>query len=143
MIDNLYQEVILDHNKNPRNYGILKEYTYTAEGNNPLCGDQLTIYVKLNSESIIEDISFEARGCAISVASASIMSEVVKNKTIDEVNSLFEYFHKLCTGQETHQSNHMEDDIEKLKVLSGVKKFPSRVKCATMSWHAVRSALEV
>lgn len=142
MLDELYQEVILDHNKSPRNYGVLDKYTCTSEGNNPLCGDRLTIYVSLNSDNIIENISFKARGCAISIASASIMSEVVKGKTVDEVRSLFDYFHNLCTGQEVKQSNHIEDDIEKLKVLSGVKKFPTRIKCATMSWHAIRSALE-
>ena len=108
-----------------------------------MCGDKLTVYVKVNQDDIIDDISFEARGCAISVASASIMSEIVKGKTIDEVNSLFDYFHKLCTGEETQQTNHLDDDIEKLKVMSGVSKFPSRIKCATMSWHAVKTALRV
>ena len=94
MLDELYQEVILDHNKSPRNYGVLDKYTCTSEGNNPLCGDRLTIYVSLNSDNVIENISFKARGCAISIASASIMSEVVKGKTVDEVRSLFDYFHK-------------------------------------------------
>ena len=96
------------------------------------------IYFSFNK---IEDVSFEAKGCAISIASASIMSEIVKGKTIDEVASLFSYFHKLCTGEETQQTNHIEEDIEKLKVMSGVNQFPSRIKCATMSWHAVDSAI--
>ena len=143
MLDELYQKVILNHNKNPSNYGVLDKYTYTAEGRNPLCGDQLTVYLNLNSDNTIEDISFEAKGCAISVASASIMSEVVKGKSIDEVDSLFEYFHRLCTGEETEKPVYQSDDIEKLKVLSGVKKFPSRIKCATLSWQAVQSALKV
>ena len=142
-ISDLYQEVILDHGKNPRNHGVLENYDYEAEGYNPMCGDKLTVYVKVNQDAIIDDISFEARGCAISIASASIMSEIVKGKTIDEVNSLFDYFHKLCTGEETQQTNHLDDDIEKLKVMSGVSKFPSRIKCATMSWHAVKTALRV
>jgi len=142
-ISDLYQEVILDHGKNPRNHGVLENYDYEAEGYNPMCGDKLTVYVKVNQDAIIDDISFEARGCAISIASASIMSEIVKGKTIDEVNSLFDYFHKLCTGEETQQTNHLDDDIEKLKVMSGVNKFPSRIKCATMSWHAVKTALRV
>ena len=143
MLDELYQKVILNHNKNPSNYGVLDKRTYTAEGRNPLCGDQLTVYLNLNSDNTIEDISFEAKGCAISVASASIMSEVVKGKSIDEVDSLFEYFHRLCTGEETEKPVYQSDDIEKLKVLSGVKKFPSRIKCATLSWQAVQSALKV
>ncbi len=142
-ISDLYQEVILDHGKNPRNHGVLEKYDHEAEGYNPMCGDKLTVYVKVNQDDIIDDISFEARGCAISIASASIMSEIVKGKTIDEVNSLFDYFHKLCTGEETQQTNHLDDDIEKLKVMSGVSKFPSRIKCATMSWHAVKSALRI
>ncbi len=142
-ISDLYQEVILDHGKNPRNHGVLENYDYEAEGYNPMCGDKLTVYVKVNQDAIIDDISFEARGCAISIASASIMSEIVKGKTIDEVNSLFDYFHKLCTGEETQQTNHLDDDIEKLKVMSGVNKFPSRIKCATMSWHAIKTALRV
>ena len=142
-ISDLYQEVILDHGKNPRNHGVLENYDHEAEGYNPMCGDKLTVYVKVNQDDIIDDISFEARGCAISIASASIMSEIVKGKTIDEVNSLFDYFHKLCTGEETQQTNHLDDDIEKLKVMSGVNKFPSRIKCATMSWHAVKSALRI
>ena len=137
----LYQEVILDHGKNPRNYGTLENYSHTAEGSNPMCGDQLTVYVKVDEDNKIEDVSFEAKGCAISIASASIMSEIVKGKTIDEVASLFSYFHKLCTGEETQQTNHVEEDIEKLKVMSGVNQFPSRIKCATMSWHAVDSAI--
>ena len=135
MIDELYQEVILDHSKNPRNFGVLDEYTCTAEGNNPMCGDQLTVYVDVKDD-IVSDVSFRARGCAISVASASIMTDIIKGKTIEEVNILFDKFHKLCMGEEVED----DDDIERLRALSGVSKFPTRVKCATMSWHAVREA---
>ena len=135
MIDELYQEVILDHSKSPRNFGVLDQYTCTAEGNNPMCGDQLTVYVDVKDD-IVSDVSFRARGCAISVASASIMTDIIKGKTIEEVNILFDKFHKLCMGEEVED----DDDTERLRVLSGVSKFPTRVKCATMSWHAVREA---
>ena len=135
MIDELYQEVILDHSKSPRNFGVLDQYTCTAEGKNPMCGDQLTVYVDIKDD-IVSDVSYRARGCAISVASASIMSSIIKGKTIEEVNILFDKFHKLCMGEEVED----DDDTERLRVLSGVSKFPTRVKCATMSWHAVREA---
>ena len=134
-ISGLYQEVILDHAKSPRNFGVLEQYTCTAEGNNPMCGDRLTVYVDIKDD-VVSDVSFQARGCAISVASASIMSTIIKGKTIEEVNVLFDKFNALCTGQEVED----DDDTERLRVLSGVSKFPTRVKCATMSWHAVREA---
>mgnify|MGYP001497306623 FL=1 len=137
MIDELYQEVILDHSKSPRNFGVLDQYTCTAEGNNPMCGDQLTVYVDIKDD-IVSDVSFRARGCAISVASASIMTDIIKGKTIVDVNILFDKFHKLCMGDEVED----DDDIERLRALSGVSKFPTRVKCATMSWHAVREAVD-
>ena len=135
MIDELYQEVILDHSKSPRNFGVLEQYTCPAEGNNPMCGDQLTVYVDIKDD-IVSDVSYRARGCAISIASASMMSSIIKGKTIEEVNILFDKFHKLCMGEEVED----DDDIERLRALSGVSKFPTRVKCATMSWHAVREA---
>ena len=138
MIDELYQEVILDHSKSPRTFGVLDRYTCTAEGNNPMCGDQLTVYVDIKDD-IVSDVSYRARGCAISIASASMMSSIIKGKTIEEVNILFDKFHKLCMGEEVED----DDDIERLRVLSGVSKFPTRVKCATMSWHAIQSALKV
>ena len=134
-IQDLYQEVILDHSKNPCNFGVLEQYTCTAEGNNPMCGDRLTVYVDIKDD-VVSDVSFQARGCAISVASASIMSTIIKGKTIEEVNVRFDKFNALCTGQEVED----DDDTERLRVLSGVSKFPTRVKCATMSWHAVREA---
>ena len=135
MIDDLYQEVILDHAKSPRNFGVLEQYTCTAEGNNPMCGDQLTVYVDIH-DGVVSDVSYRARGCAISIASASIMSSMIKGRTLEEVNILFDKFHMLCTGQEVED----DDDIDRLRVLSGVSKFPTRVKCATMSWHAVKEA---
>ena len=133
-ITDLYQEVILDHSKNPQNFGILNQYTCTAEGNNPMCGDSLTVYVNIEN-NIISDVSYRARGCAISIASASIMSKIIKGKTIEEVDILFDKFHRLCMGEDIE-----DDEIEMLKVLSGVSKFPTRVKCATMSWHAIKEA---
>ena len=136
-VTDLYQEVIIDHSKSPRNFGTLDKYTCMAEGNNPLCGDSLTVYVDIKDD-VVSDVSYRARGCAISVASASIMSSIIKGKTIEEVNTLFDKFHKLCTGQDVED----DDDTETLKVLSGVSKFPTRVKCATMSWHALKSAVE-
>ena len=136
-ITDLYQEVILDHSKNPQNFGILNQYTCTAEGNNPMCGDSLTVYVNIEN-NVISDVSYRARGCAISVASASIMSKIIKGKTIEEVDILFDKFHKLCTGQDIGIEN--DDEIETLQVLSGVSKFPTRVKFATMSWHAIKEA---
>ena len=133
-ITDLYQEVILDHSKNPQNFGILDQYTCTAEGVNPMCGDSLTVYVNVEN-NVISDVSFKARGCAISVASASIMSNIIKGKTIEEVDILFDKFHRLCMGEDIE-----DDEIETLQVLSGVSKFPTRVKCATMSWHAIKEA---
>ena len=133
-ITDLYQEIILDHSKNPQNFGILDKYTCTAEGNNPLCGDSLTVYVNIEN-NVISDVSYRARGCAISIASASIMSNIIKGKTIEEVDALFDKFHRLCMGEDIE-----DDEMETLKVLSGVSKFPTRVKCATMSWHAIKEA---
>ena len=135
-ITDLYQEVILDHSKNPQNFGILNQYTCTAEGNNPMCGDSLTVYVNIEN-NVISDVSYRARGCAISVASASIMSKIIKGKTIEEVDILFDKFHRLCMGEDIE-----DDEMETLQVLSGVSKFPTRVKCATMSWHAMKKAID-
>ena len=102
-----------------------------------MCGDQLTVYIDIKND-VVSDVSYRARGCAISIASASIMSSMIKGRTIEEVHILFDKFHKLCTGQEVEE----DDDTEKLQVLSGVSEFPTRVKCATMSWHAVDSAIK-
>ena len=104
-----------------------------------MCGDQVTVYCDVK-DGVIQDVSFEAKGCAISIASASIMSEIIKGKTIEEVNTLFDYFHKLCTGEEVKAVD--DEDYERLQVMSGVSEFPSRVKCATMSWHAMKECIQ-
>ena len=135
-LTDLYQEIILDHSKNPKNFGVLDRYTCTAEGNNPMCGDQLTVYVNVK-DNIVSDVSYRARGCAISVASASIMSQMIKGKTLEEVNILFDKFHRLCMGEDIEE----DEDTDTLQALSGGSKIPTRVKCATMSWHAVKEAI--
>jgi nitrogen fixation NifU-like protein len=141
-IRELYQEVILDHGKNPRNFGRPDDATAEADGHNPLCGDKLTVFVRVGDEEVIEDAAFEGRGCAISVASASMMTDIVIGKKITEVDALFDIFHKLCTGEEVIDApQEFEDDIDKLMVLSGVKQFPMRVKCATLAWHAINAAV--
>ena len=141
-IRELYQEVILDHGKNPRNFGRPDDATAEADGNNPLCGDKLTVFVRVGDEEVIEDAAFEGRGCAISVASASMMTDIVIGKKITEVDALFDIFHKMCTGEEVNETpQEFEDDIDKLMVLSGVKQFPMRVKCATLAWHAINAAV--
>jgi nitrogen fixation protein NifU and related proteins len=138
----LYQEVILDHGKNPRNFRHPAEANHEAHGNNPLCGDRLTVYVKLGADQTIEDAAFEGRGCAISVASASMMTDIVKGKTIKEVEALFDDFHKMCTGTDADQAlQGPEEDLDKLRVLSGVRQYPMRVKCATLAWHTLNEAV--
>ncbi|MEE2998280.1 MAG: SUF system NifU family Fe-S cluster assembly protein [Pseudomonadota bacterium] len=141
-IRELYQEVILDHGKNPRNFRRPEDVTCEANGNNPLCGDKLTVYVKVGDKQNIEDVAFEGRGCAISVASASMMTNIVTGKKIPEVDALFEIFHKMCKGEDVGETpDEFDDDIEKLMVLSGVKQFPMRVKCATLAWHTINAAV--
>ncbi len=137
-LDDLYQEVILDHNRSPRNFGKLKEPNRTAEGYNPLCGDQITVYLKLE-DGMIREISFHGSGCAISKASASMMTSSVKGKTENEALSLFEDVHQMLT--EGVESGDDSQKLGKLAVLSGVCKFPARVKCATLSWHTLHAAL--
>jgi nitrogen fixation protein NifU and related proteins len=133
----LYQEVILDHSKRPRNHRALPSANRSAQGYNPLCGDKVTIFLKLDGDRISE-ISFEGGGCAISTASASLLTETLKGKTRREAAELFQRFHKLVTGNaETNGS-----DLGKLAVFSGVSEFPVRVKCATLAWHTLNSALE-
>ena len=135
----LYQEVIIDHGRRPRNFGELEGATGTAEGFNPLCGDQLTLYVKL-ADGRIADIAFQGAGCAISQASASLMTTALKGKTQDEALDLFERVHAMLT--EGPNANVQPEELGKLAVLSGVWEFPMRVKCATLAWHTLRSALE-
>ena len=133
----LYQEVILEHSKAPRNYRELPAANHKAEGFNPLCGDHFTLYVNMEGDSI-GDISFVGSGCAISKASASMMTQRVKGKTKEEAEKLFQQFHKLVTGE----ANGNQDDLGKLAVFSGVSEFPVRVKCATLAWHTLKAALE-
>ena len=134
----LYQEVILDHNKRPRNFGPLDGATHVALGHNPLCGDRLRLAVRLDGDRIA-DIRFEGSGCAISKASASLMTESVKGHTIEEADALFEEFHAMLTRG---AGAPPDERIGKLAVLSGVSEFPVRVKCATLAWHTVHAALE-
>ena len=137
----LYQEVILDHNKNPRNFGALDPCDHKADGNNPLCGDILTVYLIVD-DGKVADLRFEGKGCAISVASASMMTELVKGKTVDEAEKLFDAFHHLCTDADLPDvPEGLEDDMDTLQVLSGVREFPMRVKCATLAWHTMHAAL--
>jgi nitrogen fixation NifU-like protein len=138
-LDELYQEVILDHNKSPRNFHAMAGANRKAQGYNPLCGDQVTVYVKLH-EGTIEDISFQGSGCAISKASASLMTSELKGKTEAQAQELFENVHKMLTGE--CNSSESTDRVGKLAILSGVCKFPARVKCASLAWHTVNSALK-
>jgi nitrogen fixation NifU-like protein len=136
----LYQEVILDHNKQPRNYGALADADRSAEGNNPLCGDELQIFLKMDGDRI-EDIRFEGAGCAISTASASLMTEAIRGKSISEVDDLFAGFHEMLTGDPSVTAR-AGDELGKLAVFSGVREFPVRVKCATLAWHTLQAALK-
>ena len=134
----LYQEVILDHNKNPRNFHKMEKATKVLEGQNPLCGDHYTIFLRFE-DNIIKDISFEGSGCAISKASASLMSSILKGKTREEAEKLFQLFHKVVTG-EIDPLEHL-DDLGKLAAFGGVSEFPARVKCASLAWHTLHAAL--
>lgn len=139
----LYQEVILDHGKSPRNFRDVEDATAHAHGANPLCGDQLVVYLKVDGDGRIEDVSFVGKGCAISVASASMMTELVKGRTVEEARAMFQRFHDMCTGEDSgDDSTLLEDDLEKLNVLSGVRAFPVRVKCATLPWHTLSAAMD-
>jgi nitrogen fixation NifU-like protein len=139
LLSELYQEVILDHNRQPRNYGELTDATSQAEGYNPLCGDKVMVYLKLNGD-VIETVGFEGTGCAISTASASIMTEVLKGRTVSQADELFQKFHSLVTGRS--DGDPEDADAEKLLVFHRLSEYPVRVKCATLVWHALRSALE-
>ncbi len=140
----LYQEVILDHGKSPRNFRPLENPSCLAHGNNPLCGDMLVVYLTLDGDGRFEDASFQGEGCAISVASASMMTEILKGKTQDEAKHLFEAFHDMCTKDDfdlSELADYDEDAVERLVMLSGVKEFPIRVKCATLAWHTMQAAV--
>ena len=135
-LDDLYQEVILDHNRRPRNFRAL-ESGRKAEGYNPLCGDRLTVYLRV-ANGRIEDAAFQGSGCAISKASASLMTDAVKGKTLEEADALFQRFHRMVTGP----TDAPVDDLGKLSVFAGVRQFPVRVKCASLAWHTLQSAIE-
>jgi nitrogen fixation NifU-like protein len=135
----LYQEVILDHTRKPRNFGKIETANHEAVGHNPLCGDKIIVYVALDGETIA-DVSFQGQGCAVSQASASIMTESIKGKTKGEVEALFGRFHDLVTGKP--ESSEPGPALGKLGVFAGVQKYPVRVKCATLPWHTLRAALE-
>ena len=139
----LYQDIILEHGKNPRNLGKCKEYSHDAKGYNPLCGDKVHVYLKLDDAKKVESLTFEGEGCAISLASASIMTELVKGKSFEESKEIMKSFLNMIKNTSEIQSNYLDDDQKtKLMSLSGVKQFPMRVKCATLSWHTLNSAME-
>ena len=138
----LYQEVILDHGRNPRNHRHPDHHTCHALGNNPMCGDRLTVYLTVSRDGVIEDAAFEGRGCAISMASASMMTEVVKGKSLAETRRLFDRFHRMCTDEDCPDAPAEDSEaLERLQVLSGVREFPVRVKCATLPWHTLNAAV--
>ena len=137
----LYQEVILDHGKNPRNFRHPDDANREAKGENPMCGDRFMVYLTLK-DGVVDDEAFQGRGCAISTASASMMTELVRGKTAAEAEKLFHAFHELCTQDEPDIPEGVDDEtMEKLMVMSGVRQFPVRVKCATLAWHAMNAAL--
>lgn len=135
-LSDLYQEVILDHSKQPRNFRELDGASNTAKGHNPLCGDNIDIYLKVE-EGVISDISFQGSGCAISTASASMMTESLKGKSRKDAVELADHFHRVVTGR-----NEGEKDLGKLTVFTGVQEFPVRIKCATLAWHTLKAALD-
>src|ERR687886_1212581 len=137
-LSELYQQFILDHNKKPRNFRKIEDANRTADGYNPLCGDQLSVYMQLEDD-VVKDISFEGSGCAISKAAASMMTQSVKGKTRAEAEALFDEFHRMVTGEldEEAEPNH----LGRLKIFAGVREFPARVKCASLSWHTMHAAL--
>jgi len=139
-LGDLYKQVIIDHTKSPRNFGKLDPCSHDAEGYNPLCGDQLHVYLQINEDNIIEDIKFEGQGCSISTASASLMTQILKGKPLTEYERLFDAFHDMATADMDDEPD--EEALGKLAVLAGVKEFPSRIKCATLCWHTLKSAVE-
>ena len=142
-LKDLYQEIILDHGKNPRNLGKFDNYNKDAKGNNPLCGDNVHVYLRLNENKKVEDIAFEGHGCAISMASASIMTDMVRGKEEQEVKQIVTDFLEMIKEKDSLETNILKDDEKtKLMSLSGVKQYPMRVKCATLSWHTLTSALD-
>lgn len=139
----LYQELIIDHSKKPRNFRVIEDATREADGFNPLCGDKLHLYLKVDDDGIISDASFKGSGCAISTASASIMTSMLKGQSIDQARNLFEMFHQLVTRPEDELNpSHAGIGLGKMAVFAGVNEFPARVKCATLAWHTMKNAIE-
>jgi len=146
-LKSLYQEIILDHGKSPRNLRVVDHATCTAKGNNPMCGDKVTVSARVSPSGVIEDIAFEGRGCAISIASASMMTTALKGRTMDSARRLFNAVQGLCTGKTElaaakADTPDADDALDQLAALSGVRQFPVRVKCATLPWHALVSCLD-
>lgn len=137
-LSDLYQEVILEHNKNPRNFREIENADKFAEGHNPLCGDQLKLYLAMENDTV-KDVAFKGSGCAISKASASMMTQVVKGKSREEAENLFDEFHRMVLGEMDEEAE--ENHLGKLKIFAGVREFPARVKCASLSWHTLHAAL--
>ena len=135
-LSDLYQEVILDHNRRPRNFHALEDASHTADGHNPLCGDRLRVYLKVE-DGIVSDVSFEGGGCAISKASASMMTDAIKGRTVAEIDALFQRFHRMVTTP----PDCPVEDMGKLSSLAGVREFPVRVKCASLAWHTLKAAM--
>ena len=138
-LSELYQQVILDHNKKPRNFRVLETANRQQEGYNPLCGDQLTLYLEMDGETI-KDVGFQGQGCAISKASASMMTAAVKGKSKEEAEMMFDEFHRMVKGE--FDPDAEENHLGRLKILAGVREFPARVKCASLSWHTLHAALK-
>ncbi len=136
----LYQQVILDHNRNPRNFRTMENATYACHGRNPLCGDELTVYLKVDAEGKVSDLSFQGQGCAISKASASLMTTAVKGKSVEEAKTMFREFHDMVLGEMDPATT--AHHLGKLTLFQGVREYPSRVKCASLAWHAMAGALE-
>ena len=139
----LYQDIILEHGKSPRNFGKCEKYTHEAKGHNPLCGDQVHVYLKLNKEKNVDNVTFQGSGCAISIASTSIMTELVKGKSLEVAKRMVIDFLSMIKNTQEFKSNYLNED-QKIKImsLSGVKQYPMRVKCATLAWHTLTSAIE-
>jgi nitrogen fixation NifU-like protein len=139
-LEDLYQEVVMDHNRRPRNFKKLENAQRTAEGFNPLCGDQISLYLNVDDDGVIEDIGFEGAGCAISKATASMMTEAIKGKNVDKAEEIFEAFRHMLTRKPEEKYDY--ELLGDLEILQGVSQFPTRIKCATLSWHTLNSALD-
>ena len=139
----LYQDIILEHGKSPRNFGKCEKYTHEAKGHNPLCGDQVHVYLKLNNDQKVENLTFEGTGCAISIASTSIMTELLKGKNLDTIKKIVVDFLNMIKNTQEIKSPDLDDEQKtKIMSLSGVKQYPMRIKCATLAWHTLTSAIE-